>query len=67
MHKRTGNAILRTLSSIALLLAGTASVRADLLIYEGFEYVATTNAGGGSSAPSSSRLCSFSKTKAACS
>lgn len=49
MHKRTGNAILRTLSSIALLLAGTASVRADLLIYEGFEYVATTNAGGGSS------------------
>ena len=32
MHKRTGNAILRTLSSIALLLAGTASVRADLLI-----------------------------------
>ena len=48
MNTRIGNAILRTLSSIALLLAGTTSVHADLLVYEGFGYAATLDAGGGS-------------------
>lgn len=48
MNTRIGNAILRTLSSIVLLLAGTTSVHADLLVYEGFGYAATLDAGGGS-------------------
>ncbi|MGI5869952.1 MAG: hypothetical protein ACOX9C_10980 [Kiritimatiellia bacterium] len=47
MNKRIGNPILRTFSSIALLLAVTAAVRAELLVYEGFDYAATGDAGGG--------------------
>lgn len=48
MNTRIGNAILRTLSSIALLLAGTTSVHADLLVYEGFSYAVTNDCGSGS-------------------
>ena len=47
MNTRIGNAILRTLSSIVLLLAGTTSVHADLLVYEGFSYAVTNDCGSG--------------------
>ena len=49
MKKPIKNSILCAIASLTLLLAGTASVRADLIAYEGFGYSTTTNAGSGSS------------------
>ena len=42
------NSILCAVASMSLLLSGAVSVRADLLVYEGFDYPVTSNAGNGS-------------------
>ena len=42
------NSLLCAVASMSLLLSGAVSVRADLLVYEGFDYPVTSNAGNGS-------------------
>ncbi len=42
MKKPIKNSILCAIASLTLLLAGTASVRADLIAYEGFDHPAAT-------------------------